>query len=273
MRPALLALLALNLVALSSGAFALTFTPIDVPGASATAAWGINAAGRIVGLYVDNDGAEHGFLLDKGTFTTIDVPGASATAAFGINAAGRIVGAYDDMSGAEHGFLLDKEGTFTPIDVPGATFTAAIGINAAGRIDDDESAHEIPQETHARGHDGEREFDEQHSGHREREFEIAVVGVYDDNSGAEHGFLLDKGTFTPIDVPGALFTAAIGINAAGRIDDDESAHEIPQETHARGQDGERRQLEQHIAHRERECEIAVVGFYVDGGGVHGFVAQ
>ena len=33
----------------------------------------------------------------------------------------------------------------------------------------------------------------------------------------EHGFLLDKGTFTTIDPPGSAFTQAIGINAAGHI--------------------------------------------------------
>jgi hypothetical protein len=38
-----------------------TFTPIDVPGASDTAALGINPSGQIVGVYFDNTG-EHGFL-------------------------------------------------------------------------------------------------------------------------------------------------------------------------------------------------------------------
>jgi uncharacterized membrane protein len=70
------------------------FTTIDVPGASGTAAYGINGAGRIVGTYADSSGG-HGFLDVGGVFTTIDVPGASGTGARGINGAGQIVGAFD----------------------------------------------------------------------------------------------------------------------------------------------------------------------------------
>jgi uncharacterized membrane protein len=39
------------------------FTTIDVPGATDTCAFGINAPGRIVGSYVDGAGKEHGFVL------------------------------------------------------------------------------------------------------------------------------------------------------------------------------------------------------------------
>jgi hypothetical protein len=53
-----------------------TFTAIDVPGASLTMAFGINARGDIVARYCAG-GATHSFLLDKeGTVTTMDVPGA-----------------------------------------------------------------------------------------------------------------------------------------------------------------------------------------------------
>jgi hypothetical protein len=65
-----------------------SFTPIDVPGARATQANGINAGGQIVGLY-STPGALpelHGFLESGASFTSIDVPGAGATQAFGINA-------------------------------------------------------------------------------------------------------------------------------------------------------------------------------------------
>jgi probable HAF family extracellular repeat protein len=69
--------------------------------------------------------------------------------------------------------------TFTPIEVPGATFTTAIGINAHGQI----------------------------------------VGGFRDAGGVIHGFLLDKGVFTQIDVdiPGATRTEPTGINARGQI--------------------------------------------------------
>jgi probable HAF family extracellular repeat protein len=53
--------------------------------------------------------------------------------------------------------------------VPGATFTQASGINDSGQI----------------------------------------VGVYFDIAGNEHGFLLDRGTFTTINVPGSGETSAV----------------------------------------------------------------
>ena len=66
-----------------------TFIMIDFPGSLGTDALGINAAGQIVGRYVDASFLLHGFLLDKGTFTTIDPPGSTFTEAVGINTAGQ----------------------------------------------------------------------------------------------------------------------------------------------------------------------------------------
>jgi uncharacterized membrane protein len=167
------------------------FTAIDFPGTSGvTAAFGINDRGDIVGNYGPGDA--HGFLLSKGKFTTIDFPGASATAARGINSEGDIVGLYC-LQGLVptlcngtglHGFLLSK-GAFTTIDVPGAAYTTADGINPEGDIVGDYAT--------TVGECG------------------AVPGP------GCHGFLLSKGTFTTIDVPGALGTTARGINPEGDI--------------------------------------------------------
>lgn len=162
----------------------LTFTQIDVPGATDTTASGINERGQIVGVYRDAGGVDcpttgvgcHGFLLDEGTFTTVDVPGAVGTQAGGIDRRSEIVGFFIDGTGALHGFLLEQ-GAFTQIDVPGATGTLATEINDRGQ----------------------------------------VVGTFLDAGGAQHGFLLDKGVFIPIDFPGAAGTAAFGINNRGQI--------------------------------------------------------
>jgi probable HAF family extracellular repeat protein len=43
------------------------------------------------------------------------------------------------------------------------------------------------------------------------------VGTFLDAGGAQHGFLLDKDVFTPIDFPGAAGAAAFGINNRGQI--------------------------------------------------------
>ena len=42
-----------------------------------------------------------------------------------------------------------------------------------------------------------------------------IVGAYFDAAGG-HAFLLDNGSYTTLDVPGASATGAIGINAAGQ---------------------------------------------------------
>ena len=66
----------------------------DVPGALTTIPFGLNDRGQVVGFYLDGNGTQHGYLLDRGRFTTIDVPGAAYTDAFGINDHGQIVGAF-----------------------------------------------------------------------------------------------------------------------------------------------------------------------------------
>ena len=114
----------------SKASTSYTFTQIDFPGSTYTAAYGINDAGQIVGEF----GLEHGFLKSGSSFTQIDFPGAAGTAAYGINDAGQIVGEFYDIHGNEHGFL--KSGSsFTQIDVPGViNGTKAYGINDAGQI-------------------------------------------------------------------------------------------------------------------------------------------
>ena len=74
------------------------FTPIDVPGATATYADG-NSAHEIVGEYIDEDGNTHGFVLNKGDLLPhidpFDVPDADGyTSINGINARGDRAGIY-----------------------------------------------------------------------------------------------------------------------------------------------------------------------------------
>src|SRR5260370_37995567 len=106
--------LLIGLSARSSAAIIYAFTTFDVPGAfvTNTFAFGINAAGQIVGQFLTSmgpTGSAHGFLKDGASFTTIDVPGAFSTEAFGINAAGQIAGS-DFTRG--HGFVA------TPVPEP-----------------------------------------------------------------------------------------------------------------------------------------------------------
>src|SRR6266853_2608707 len=114
-----------------ANASAFTFTQLDVPGATLTAARGINDAAQIVGFFSNSTGT-HGFLDIGGSFTLLDVPGATSTQARSINNAGQISGVFANSTGT-HGFLYTG-GSFAPFDVPGTSFTTAFGINDAAQI-------------------------------------------------------------------------------------------------------------------------------------------
>ncbi len=146
-----------TLVALVPAAVAgsARFVPVNYPGAVATYALGINAAGDIVGAFNDSNGKQHGFLLHAGVFTSFDYPGAVWTEAFGVTARSEIVGQYGLADNTTHGFLLrigeseleEENGAedqppvlhFYPIDVPGPTDaglpnTMPFAISRRGKI-------------------------------------------------------------------------------------------------------------------------------------------
>jgi uncharacterized membrane protein len=212
------------------------FTQIDFPGAILTSAFGINRRGDIVGRY-QTDGVFHGYLLRGGTFTSIDFS-ATFTRAQGINGSGDIVGSYDDADQTRHGFLLSEE-EFTSFDFPDATLTTAWGINPAGGV----TGRYVSSDGKSHGFlISEGEF-------TSIDFPGAVetapggvptapivrinprgdiVGSYCESEPCSlpepmHGFLLSRdekrngGEFTSIDLPGAIWTAAAGINARGDI--------------------------------------------------------
>ena len=81
------------------------FSAFEVPGSVQTAAWDVNPAGLVVGVYRDSAGAFHGFQYDERAFGRVDVPGATATRVFGVNGHADMVGAFVDASGRTHGFL------------------------------------------------------------------------------------------------------------------------------------------------------------------------
>jgi probable HAF family extracellular repeat protein len=126
-----------------------TFFPTSPSGDIFAAAQGINAAGVVVGEFLDINGVSHGFEFNpaSGTTTTIDDPHAGGTgvngvnqgtAAFGINDSGQIAGTFIDSAGVLHGFV-DTNGQFTTVDDAGAGTgagqgTAVFGINDIGQV-------------------------------------------------------------------------------------------------------------------------------------------
>jgi len=128
-----------------------TFTSFQAPGAGTGATQGtlalnINAAGVIVGSFLDSGNVFHCFeRAANGTFTTIDIAGAGTAAyqgtggCWGINATGVIAGNYIDSNNAYHGFVRAADGTVTGFNAPGAGTGANQGtfpysINSSGAI-------------------------------------------------------------------------------------------------------------------------------------------
>jgi probable HAF family extracellular repeat protein len=193
---------------------------IDVPGAFATEPHGINNAGTIVGVYLDENLQQRGFLLDNGTFTAFDAPfpDATDTIGWGINKTGQVVGYYLGSDAVPHGFLRQPDGSFTAIDAPGAPCgTYALGIDNNGTIvglfDDCSAAHafKLAGGTFTT-------IDPPGASVSEALASPAAESsaTTHDGGGNVHGFLLVKGVFTTIDV-GAVATLPAGINRAGSI--------------------------------------------------------
>jgi uncharacterized membrane protein len=124
--------------ALTSAEYVGSFESINVAGASATRAFGINAHGDIVGSYTDATGT-HGFLRSRGVDTTINYPDAPGhrttfTEAWGINPQGDIIGRYAAAGiPGTRGFLLSHE-TYTDISALGHLITLPTKIGASGEI-------------------------------------------------------------------------------------------------------------------------------------------
>ncbi len=171
--------------------------------------YGLDAAGAIIGWYVDADNVMHGYLrLARGTVTEFDAPGAgvdssvcegapvppgsapllTGTQPLSLNPEGVVVGQYGDVNCAFHGFLRGEDGRITRFDVSGAGTSKGQGTfvlsnNPAGKI----------------------------------------TGYYVDGSNVAHGFVRSKdGEFTTFDAPGAgtgtlQGTFPFGNNPAGAI--------------------------------------------------------
>jgi probable HAF family extracellular repeat protein len=199
-----------------------TVSPIDGPGASFTDASGINKRGVIVGSFADTEGV-HGYVFDRGDFTPLDVPVQDAsTIAIGINDQDQITGAYRSQ-GLFHGFLWDK-GTFTSINAPNADETFLHVINNRGQIVGHSRRDVFSLARAFLWNDGTFTFlnipgvlvvgrNRESLGLNDRG---QIVGTFQ-SQGVNHGFLLDEGVVTQIDVPGAKATWAAGINNRGEI--------------------------------------------------------
>lgn len=124
-----------------------TFAPMNVPGAVATVARGINNAGEVAGFYqtvncLNYDRnvpscATKGFKFLNGAYTKLMVPNSTATAIMGVNDYGDLVGFYRKADGTRHGFIWYRQNVIKTIDYPGLSapyFTVPMSINRAGTV-------------------------------------------------------------------------------------------------------------------------------------------
>jgi len=202
------------------------FTPINFPGAQETFPVRINENGQIVGVYIDDNSKQHGFLLSTGTYTAIDIPSANNTAAAGINNHSEIVGRFNQSSNplppwvGNQGWLLDDTGLSL------IAARQASDINDAGEIVGTDVVSGQPSrlgfvksgETFTQfqvGAAATQAFGINNSGH--------VVGIFDVGDccldGVRRGYLKIGSTFEPIDVPlpGVHLTEPVDINDTGLI--------------------------------------------------------
>ena len=190
---------------------------LDFPGAKVTVAYGINAAGDVVGTYVDASGISHGFLLSEGEYTTIDPPGAVSTEARGINARGEIVGDYVASDHKIHGFRFGREG-FTNIDVPDHMNTIAVKISSKGVIVGCFHDTDTMGTMHGFVRHGETITRNETPASMNNGITLRgdVAGFYTDlMSMTTHAYIISKGETTQFDYPGSPATRAWDLNPRG----------------------------------------------------------
>jgi len=146
---------------------------------------GINDSGKAAGFWTDNNGKEHGFVVELNTQSLtalkfIEIPpsifaGAVATQASDITDKDTVCGFWTDNAGNNHGFFGPLGQRYSPVNVhiPNVTVTSTspFGCNDKGEI----------------------------------------VGSFTDSAGNVHGFLFANRRFHQFDAPGSSQTAAFGV--------------------------------------------------------------
>jgi uncharacterized membrane protein len=194
---------------------------LDFPGAMLTRAFGINARGDIVGLYIDAQNVTHGWLLKDGRYFSIDVPGAIRTNAVAINSEGQVAGRYDTPDMVAHGYVLSGD-TVETIDAPGAAgFTVVTDISPDGDIvgrymTADKKFHGFVRAGGVftpidhRDANGTPDMGPMGIQGMAINADGLMAGYYQDVSKRFHAFILDNGTFIPVAPPDALDTGGSG---------------------------------------------------------------
>jgi hypothetical protein len=197
-------------------------TTFDYPGTgNSTLPQKINERGDIVGIYIDSNGVNRGFVrFSDGSFSApiVEPKTLGFTQARDINSSGTVCGDYFGSDFNLHGFFLTN-GTFTEYDVAGAPNTLVQGINDradfAGAFGDSfngpfqafvsvggtVTSFSVP------GAVSTLAFQLNNSNQ-------LLVGYYIDSSQILHGYFRDANgaLHFPIDPPGSVGTVLFGVN-------------------------------------------------------------
>ena len=201
-----------------------TITIIAVPGATQTFATGINDGGTVMGLYLDNSGAAHGFLrATDGTITSFNLPhGASSTELHAINNKNEIAGDYIDDADHSHGFVRTSSGAIKTFDPPGANYTYGMSINDKGFVTGSYITDGNGLHSFLRAADGTITTIDVPGADSTEATSInikgSVAGSYGTSDGVEHGFIrASNGSITSFDEPKCSLLRPVGINRKGAV--------------------------------------------------------
>ncbi len=176
-----------------------SYTTFSVPSAQNTEAFGINNVGQIVGDYWNDCCLHQAFLYSGGSYNTLSPPGSQQAIAFGINNVGQIVGVSGGASGGTGQGFLYSGGSYNTSPIINSSY---YGINDAGQIVGFPFALNVPGAS--------PNFGINNLGQ--------VVGTMPGLlPGSTQGFLYSGVTYNTLNVPGAIWTAAYGINNLGDI--------------------------------------------------------
>jgi uncharacterized membrane protein len=267
---------------LKQGSQSFAYTTFDVPGATLTAAQGINPRGDVVG-FADVGGQRHGFLVRDGDTTMIDYPGAAGTDARGLSPDGDIVGGYwlpGEPAVNIHGYRLTNHGEFERVDYPGHTNTIPQRVLPDGTIlgcrHDENTMETMHGIVMARSGNWELEQPASMNNGATPDGRL-ITGLYTNMmNGRTEGYVFEDGVFTPFIVPGSTFTAAWDMNPGSEIagvyrDASGFFHGFVR----RGDDYTTLDVPGASATRAFGINPRgdVVGSYVAGGRTHAFVAR
>lgn len=150
-------------------------------------------------------------------FTFFQYPGNLPTSPLGISNKNVIVGFYTDLAGKQHGFILNN-GTYATLDNPNGTSTTLYGINSSGVIVGTYFANNMNRWEAFSYENGVFTIIGPSDCINAYAYTIndnGEIGGSCETATSYNGWILSRGTYQTVSVPGSLFTSVYGINDNG----------------------------------------------------------